>query len=947
MGRGAGRKGGGDKGKAGRRRSSKEVQKEVQKEGRGSWGGTRAAKKAALASGAVRRGCDPEKFAFQTTEELKAPKGMLGQKRALEALRFGLDIRKKGYHVFVAGPSGAGKLSSVRRLLRRRAAGEPTPRDICYIHSFEEPSRPKVLCVPSGMGRRLSQAMGTLVEELDRRAPQILSSRLLATIRASLGAECRVAVDEMREELFEEAQKEDLWIQQEGQRFVVAPLVDGEPLGPGALEGLPSCEVRGWEEKLAGFGQLVANFERRKSDLERETEEFIREEERAALTPYVDEMVGEMEEEFAGGGEAVACYLEAVRRFVLENHRKFLPPEDEDRSEEESGDMVVSSGASSDGEGAGGGAEDNDLVELKINVLVDRHRKRGAPVVFEGAPTPAKLLGCLEYRDTSGTLSTDHTLIRPGALHRADGGYLVLQSSGLESGSAVWSALQRTIDRDEIHIDENREEGQSRVKGTVTPEPFPLDVKVVIIGTGEDLDDLGSGEAEFDRMFKVKVDFEETFPRNKSNELRLARFISKVCNEEGYRHFDAAGVAEAVEFCARVAEDARRLSTRLAYVVDLITEADYWAGRSRAAVVSAQHVREALERRRERRAKTEEQIMDDICEGQLLIDMGGAVVGQVNGISVYELGDYSFGVPCRITASTYVGRGDVMHIDREVKLSGALHDKGALILVGLLGGRYAQSHRLALSASVTFEQNYEEVEGDSASAAELFALLSSLSGVPIRQEVAVTGSVNQRGELQPIGAVNEKIEGVFRTFLRKGLTGDQGVLIPWANAAHLMVHPEVVVAVRDRRFHVWAVKHVGHGHGDPDRATSRRKSMPGFRRASGRRGHGATRARTGPYVTEEQHSHRRPEPLTNGTGGEGVKGKEALRPGVGVGRARVVVPLFGPRGVVGPDAVPTRQEGHRAAGPSVAVGLPCAVGVSAVEFAVAVVVHPIIADLCR
>lgn len=767
--------------------------------------------KSELSSEKTRRTCDPSKFSFKSTVNLPPPKGMLGQERALESLEFGFEIRKKGYNIFALGPSGTGKASSVMKLLSKRAPKEPTPPDICYIYNFEEENHPMILRLPAGMGTKLAGHMDRFVGELDRRIPHIISSRLLSNIRASLIAECRVTIDRIKEKLMESARKEGLWVQQEEDRLMIAPMVGGEPLGPKGVDRLPPEKQQELEQKVADYQQRIASFERMRTRLELETKDLIHQEERHAITPCVDDLVEEIKDAFREVDAPVSEYLDRAREFVLDNHGKFLPPEensctkDGGRDSRQTAVEDASAGEKDDDDDLG------DLLELKVNVLVDRSRLHGAPVIYEPAPTPSKLMGYLEYRDGTGVLSTDHTLIRAGALHIADGGYLILQASELDPNSGTWNVLKRTIESRQIRIEENREENQHRLKGSVSPQPMDMDVKIILLGTGNELNDFQNAHVEFDSLFKVKADFEESFFRNKRNELKIARFIGKVCREEGFRPFGPSGVAEIVDFCSRKAEDQKRLSIRLADVVDLVTESDYWAGRLGARLVTGSHVSTALDKRRERLSKMEDQIMEDILNGRLLIHTEGAVVGQINGISVYELGDYCFGVPCRITASAFMGKAGVVHIDREVKLSGALHDKGALILSGFLGSRYAQKQVMAMSASVTFEQNYEEVEGDSASAAELFAILSSLSGVPIRQEIAVTGSVSQKGELQPIGSVNEKIEGIFRICKHRGLTGTQGVLIPEGNKKHLMLCRDLVKSVKKGLFHIWAVRNVDEG----------------------------------------------------------------------------------------------------------------------------------------
>jgi lon-related putative ATP-dependent protease len=755
--------------------------------------------------------CPKNWLSFRTTADLQAPKGTVGQRRALTALEFGLEIRKKGYNVFAVGLPGTGKATSVRRLLERRSMREKTPPDICYVFNFDAPQHPRVLLLPSGRAKVLSSQMDNLVDDLLRRIPRFLSSKMLSNLRAKLTADFRTRVDRIRETLMQTAHEHGLWVQQEQDRLLIAPLVEGEPIGPADFESMPPEVKQVLEQRVLTFQQRIANFERAKTKMEREVEAQILEEEKRAIEPYVDELIEEIVEAHrADAGKAqwepLAAYLEEVRGFILDNHRSFITTDEgqhEETNEAQATSLDIEPGRE-------GGDEVSDFVELQVNVLVDNGSLKGAPVVFERHPTRQNLLGYLEYRDQHGALQTDHTLVRPGALHRANGGYLVLQAAELDEESNAWSGLRRALDHERIGVAETREEGQ-RLAGRATPHSMALDVKVVLLCSVDNKPSFQDDDLEFERLFKVKADFEESFPRRKSNVMKLARFMAQVAREEKLRPFDRGAVGRVVEFCARQAEDQKRLSARLALVVDLMGEADYWAQRAKNKTVGAVHVKRALAARRERHSKLEDQIMEEIRQGQLLIDTRGSVVGQINGIAVYDMGDHVFGVPSRITARTYVGGQGVVNIDREVKLSGAIHDKGALILVGYLGGRFAIEHRLALSASITFEQSYEEVEGDSASATELFALLSSLADVPIRQAVAATGSVNQNGELQPIGAVNEKIEGVYRLCKSRKLTGEQGVIIPQSNVSHLMLDREVVAAVKKKRFQIWAVRNVDEG----------------------------------------------------------------------------------------------------------------------------------------
>lgn len=740
---------------------------------------------------------------FDRTDELEPLTGIVGQRRAVRAIEFGLIIRKRGYNIFAVGAPGSGKTSTVRRILNQKAPRERTPPDICYIYNFLDRSLPRVLLLPSGQGQVLAKDMDVLVKELSRQIAKMLNARSLALLRAELMARFELAADRALKRLIREAGRQGLFVQQDEDRLLIAPIVGGEPIGPDEFEKMPLEVKQVLEEKVYTFQQRIASFERFRSRMERETAEAILDRERTAIEPFLDQMLAELRERHKSGGPKMTEYLDQVREFVLENHRRFVPQE-EARTESNESRGVQDAAAES------GSEETTELVELQVNVLVDRSRQKGTPVVFEQNPSVANLMGHLEYREQLGALHTDHTLVRPGALHRANGGYLVIQAAELLNNTSAWDALKRALVHQKVTPEESAEEGH-RLAGTVKPEPVPLDVKVIFLGTQEIYSIFQANEPEFDRLFKVKADFEESMVRNKTNIRKLARFLSLVIKEEAYLPMSAAAVAEVIDFSSRLAQHQSRLSTQLSAMVDLLSESDYCARRESHRTIEASNVKSALRERRLRHCKIEDLIFDEIREGQLLIDTSGKVVGQMNGIAVYDMGDYIFGTLSRISARTYVGQTGVVNIDREVKLSGAIHDKGALILVGFLGGRFALSHPLSLSASITFEQSYEEVEGDSASATELFTLLSSLSGIPICQSIAATGSVNQQGEIQPIGSVNEKVEGVFQVCKKRGLDGRQGVIIPRANIRHLMLNEEVIEAVRKGQFHIWAISHIDQG----------------------------------------------------------------------------------------------------------------------------------------
>ncbi|MBW2277750.1 MAG: Lon protease family protein [Deltaproteobacteria bacterium] len=496
-------------------------------------------------------------------------------------------------------------------------------------------------------------------------------------------------------------------------------------------------------------------------------------------------------------GEVIE-FLDEVRDHVIQNHRIFVTEEDRSADDAECDATTQTT---------------DPRILLHVNTVVDRSREEGAPVIVERVPSASNLCGCFEYRETAGGLVTDHTMIRAGALHQANGGYLLLQAGDLLNQEGAWDCLKRALRHKEIRIEEGMGLGDQRPRlaGALKPGPTGLKVKVILIGNYDFYYTLKLEDEDFQRLFKILADFEPSMARSKANVGKLSQFLGQVCVEEGYLPVHRSGVTRILEFASRRAEHQERMTTRRAELLDLIAEANMFARGAKARAIRDLDVRRALEETDQRYGSIIDAVAREIDEGSILIRSHGSAVGQINGLAVYDVAGVLFGVPVRITARTYAGRRGVVNIDREVNLSGAVHDKGALILIGYIGGRYAQQHPLGFSASVTFEQSYDEIDGDSASSAELYALLSSLSRCPIRQGIAVTGSVNQLGEVQPIGGVNEKIEGVFRMCKTRGLTGDQGVMIPTTNVVNLMLAREVIDAVRAGKFQIYAVSTIDEG----------------------------------------------------------------------------------------------------------------------------------------
>jgi lon-related putative ATP-dependent protease len=745
-----------------------------------------------LRSEELRTVCDPATLPFRSTAELTPLEHLIGQDRAVGATEFGIGMKQSGYNLFVLGPPATGKTTTIRAMLAAAAAAEPVPDDYCYVYNFAEPDRPTALALPAGRGRDLQAEMARLVEECKARLPRAFESEEFERQKSAVLEGVHRRQHEEVERLDEAVRTEGFVLLRPHGGFALAYAPKGEPLTGEAFAALPegereAIEARGrvLEERLEATLRQLRQLEREG----RQAHEKLVAETTAAVTRR---LLQELRERFAGL-DGVQRYLDGVAADLVGHAEEFrgledgkpplpfLPP-------------------------AGGFLE-----RYRVNVVVDRRGATGAPVVLEANPTHGNLLGRIEHRAHLGTLVTDFTLIKAGALHRANGGYLILDARDVLRTFLAWDALKKALKSRSIRIEEPLEEYRLVAAAGLAPEPIPLAVKVVLIGTPRLYYLLHALDEDFRELFKVKVDFEESLPRTPDFELFYARFVAGVCREEGLPPFGPDAVARLIEHGARLVSHRQRLTSRLGDLRDYVREAVFWAGRHRHPVIGAGDVSEAIRQRRYRANLIEDRLGREISEGTLLIATDGQAVGQVNGISVIALGDHAFGRPSRITARTYSGEPGVIDIEREAKLGGPIHSKGVMILTGFLAGRYAREHPLALSASIAFEQQYEEVEGDSASSAELYALLSSLADIPLTQAVAVTGSVNQRGEIQPVGGINEKIEGFFDACARQGLTGRQGVLMPEANIRHLMLREDVVQAVREERFHVHAVATVDEG----------------------------------------------------------------------------------------------------------------------------------------
>ena len=739
----------------------------------------------------LRRRLDPASLPFASTEEVEPLVGTIGQPRALDAIEYGLATETGGYNLFLSGQPGSGRVTTVLDYLEQHRKLRPAPDDWVYVHSFDDPDRPNAIGLPAGRGSELQRDMEEFVEAARREIPRAFESEEYDRRQREILNEVGRRRNELTEELKQFALERGFALEMTVAGIVTLPLQQGEPLTTEQFERLPDDQKRTIAGASEEIEERTASYARRIHQLEKEATVNVQELDRDVALFALGPLFHELRESWADQPEVLA-YLEAVQRDVVTSLSDFRQPE-----EAESPFPFL--------------RKPPDQLRYRVNVLVDNGNLEGAPVVVERNPTYYNLIGRVEYRAAFGSMVTDFREIKPGALHRANGGFLVLEVLDVLSHPFSWEALKRALRSGEVRIENLAEEFSPVPSATLRPEPISIDVKVVLIGTQFAYHLLYQLDDDFRELFKVKADFAPEMPWSREHQGNYAAFVSRWVRKAGLRHFDAAAVARLIEHGARLRDHQGKLSTRLLDISDVLSEASFWAGKAGHELVRAEDVDRAIEKREYRSNLLEERLRELIADGTIVIRTDGAQVGQVNGLAVLDLGDYTFGKPSRVSARVSLGRGGVESIEREIKLSGPIHSKGFMILSGYLASTYAQEWPLALAGTITFEQSYDEVEGDSASSTELYALLSALSGLPLEQGIAVTGSVDQHGEVQAVGGVTRKVEGFYATCKASGLTGRQGVLVPAANVSHLMLSDEVVEAVRERRFHIWAVRTIDEG----------------------------------------------------------------------------------------------------------------------------------------
>ncbi len=740
--------------------------------------------------------CNPSQFKFETTKEIDDTTNLIfGQARAIKALNFGLDIDIHGYNIYVEGTTGIGKTVYTKKTLVARASKEKAPSDWCYIYNFDNPNEPLAINFPAGQGKVFQNTMETFVKDIRRDIKKTFNNEDFEKEKKAI----KLEYDAKREALLEQLNKRTLvqgyQVQATANGVYMMPVLDGKPLEEDEFEALEESVKRDFEERSALVQDQVLETLAAIKGLEREADKKIEEWQASIAHLTIDVHINSIKANYKRN-KTISTYLDNIKNDILRNISLFLAPEPDNKTPLPPNQKPEAI---------------SPWLNYRVNLFVDNSKLEGAPVIMDNNYLYNNIFGGIEYENQYGAIRTDFTMLKPGLLHQANGGYIVFQARDLIANQACYEGLKRALRNGQIGIDTIIDNHQTMMLASLKPEPIPLEVKVVLVGSSEIYHTLLNCDPDFRKLFKIKVEFEDDAPKNAQNIGKLASFIRNYCIQEELMDLDKEAVACVVEFASKMAGDKEKISTHFNSINEVIGEAATWAKLSKSKIVTKEFVEKALDERIERIKKYDEKYLEMVQEETLLIDTDGFRVGQINGLTVISIGDYSFGKPAKVTANTYMGSGGIVNIEREVEMSGSSHSKGVMILSGYLGQLFAQEFPISLTASICFEQLYGGVDGDSASSTELYAILSSLSEIPINQSIAVTGSVNQKGEIQPIGGVNEKIEGFFQICKLRGFNGEQGVIIPVQNVRNLHLSDEIIDTVKKGKFHIYAISTIDEG----------------------------------------------------------------------------------------------------------------------------------------
>ncbi|HEY9060085.1 MAG TPA: ATP-binding protein [Pseudobacteroides sp.] len=744
----------------------------------------------------LRNECNPRQFDFNSTAELQTLDGIIGQERAVKSMEFGLNIRLRGYNIYMSGLTGTGKTSFALNQIKKIALKEKVPDDWCYVYNFNKSNQPTALNLPAGLGKVFRKDMDEFIKAMKIEIAKTFESDDYEKEKNDIVKDYQEQRDLLLEKLNKDAEAQGFKVKTTNAGIYFLPIVEGKTISEQEYGDLEEDVKHEINEKSNVLQIETMEIIRKIKFIEKEAEEKVSEWENKIALFAVGMHINDLKDKYRDYSK-ISAYLDEVQEDILKNLNDFREDEVPEDQQQVLFPWPKSIGASID--------------KYKVNLLVDNSELSGAPVISEFNPTYYNLLGRIEYENEFGTMTTDFTLIKPGVLHQANGGYLILQAKDVLNNVQSWEALKRVLKEKKITIENLKEQMGLVAVSAIKPEAIPLNVKIILVGSEHLYQALYDYDEDFKKLFKVKVDFDDVMDRNTENITKLAQFIAGFCERENSLHFDPTGVAKVVEYCSMLVEDQVKLTTRLNDIIEILCESSTWAALEGSEYVTSKHVKKAFEEKVYRSNRYDKRLLEMVKDGTILIDTSGEVVGQINGLSIIDVGDYYFGKPSRITANTYIGERGIVNIEREVEMSGTSHSKGVLILGAYIGEKYAQEMPLSLTASLCFEQLYSGVDGDSASSAELYAILSSLAEVPINQGIAVTGSVNQKGEIQPIGGATSKIEGFFEICKARGLSGKQGVIIPHQNVRNLVLNDEIIEAVKNNKFHIYPVKYIDEG----------------------------------------------------------------------------------------------------------------------------------------
>lgn len=740
--------------------------------------------------------CNPNQFKFETTKELLDTTDLIyGQERGIKALKFGLDIDIKGYNLYLEGPTGVGKTMYTKKYLSKKAEKCKTPNDWCYIYNFENPNEPVAVSFPAGQGKVFKETMENFVKDIRRDLKKTFNNDDFEKEKAAIKQEFEEKREKILEKLNKKTMAQGFQVKSTNNGVYMMPMMDGKVIAEEEFDKLDDAIKQEFEEKSALVQDLVFEALSEIKIIERESDKKIEEWQSNIALLTINVHINSIRSSYKRN-KKVGIYLEGVKKDILSNISHFLLPEENNKNQQQPNIKPEIK---------------EPWLNYRVNLFIDNSKAEGAPVIMDTNYSYNNIFGGLEYENHYGTLKTDFTMLKPGLLHKANGGYIVFQIKDLLSNQICYETLKKALRVKQLTIENTMDQRSSMMLVSIKPQPIPLELKVLLVGNSEIYHTLLSIDDDFRKLFKLKVEFEEDAPKTPENIEKLSKFVRSFCVQEELIDLDKDAMAKIVEYTSKIAGDKEKLSTQFSEISEIVGESATWAKLAKSKVVTKEFVQKALDERVERLKKYDTKYLQMIKEESLLIETEGAKVGQINGLTVITIGDYSFGKPAKITANTYMGKTGIVNIEREVEMSGASHSKGVMILTGYLGELFAQNMPLSLTASVCFEQLYGGVDGDSASSTEAYAILSSLSGIPIKQSIAVTGSVNQKGEIQPIGGVNEKVEGFYQICKMRGLTGDQGVIIPYQNVRNLSLNDDIIDSVAKGKFHIYAVKTINEG----------------------------------------------------------------------------------------------------------------------------------------